>query len=86
METKKEKTFIPEPGDWIVADIRHQDGRLSSHVGEVVKRDHGYSTGKYYWDPIVFDEKGKIPYQVTHVDVYRNHKAVFLYEEDGKDS
>lgn len=84
METQTEKTFIPKSGDWIIADIRHQDGRLSGHVGEVVKRDSGYSTGKYDCDPIVFDEKGKIPYQVMHVEVFRNYKAVFLYDEDSK--
>jgi len=86
METEKEKTFIPYPGDYINAVVDLFDGNYASYGGFVVRQAHGFSISRFPIDPIVFNVNGELQPHITDVTVIRNHKIIFSYSKDNSNN
>ena len=82
METETEKTFMPEPGDYISAVIRSSDKDCKTYRGYVSRQAKGFSTSPWVLSPIVFDINGRLLPYVTDVAVMRNHEIVFSHNFD----
>jgi hypothetical protein len=76
-----EKTFMPEPGDYISAVARLSDTDCKTYRGYVCRQAKGFSASPWASVPVVFDMNGKLLSYVTDVTVIRNHETVFSYSK-----